>query len=232
MSRVLRWVGRTGRQLLLTTGALLGVACLLGTVAAPLVGVRPLVFLSGSMSPTIPAGSLAFARETPAAQVRVGDVVTVAVAEGFLTHRVVEASHSDGTATLRLQGDGNDEPDPTVHQVRSVPRVLAFVPHAGSVVAWLSRAPGVYVLAAYVVVALALLRRRRDELDRLGNDSAEQDGEGGPGPDRRGGRPRSRVRWARARGVAVLAQTTDSRLRSRPRTGVAGGVVVSSWCLR
>ena len=53
-------------SVMLTAAAAIGTACLLVTVVAPLAGVRPLIFLSGSMSPTIPAGSLALARTVDA----------------------------------------------------------------------------------------------------------------------------------------------------------------------
>lgn len=150
------------KQLLLTVGALLGVVSLALTLVAPVLRVRPLIFLSGSMSPAITTGSLGLARVTPAADLRVGDVVTVPSGDDtFITHRIVEISRHGDVATLRLKGDANREADPTLHQVLQAPRVFAAVPYVGAVVAWLSRAPGVYVLAGYVAFALASLRRRR-----------------------------------------------------------------------
>jgi hypothetical protein len=95
----------------------------------------------------------------------VGDVVTVPEGTGtFVTHRVVEITHDDSVATLRLKGDANREVDPNVYQVMEAPRVFASVPLVGRLVAWFSRPPGVYVLAGYVVLALGMLRRRRAQL--------------------------------------------------------------------
>jgi signal peptidase I len=160
-------VGRRAQQALLTLGALLGVASVLLTVGAPLVHVRPLIFLSGSMAPTITTGSLAFARTTPAEDLRVGDVVTVPAGDHtYVTHRIVGITHHDGVASLRLKGDANRLADPAVHQVLEAPRVFATVPYAGRVVAWLSRTPGVYFLACYTVFALSSLRRRREQVRR------------------------------------------------------------------
>ena len=165
MPPVLTAVGRRAQLLLLTLGAVFGVACILSTVVAPLVHVRPLIFLSGSMSPTITTGSLGFAHTTAAADLRVGDIVTVPAGKGtYLTHRILRITHHDGAATLQLKGDANLEADRKLHEVVEVPRVFATVPHAGAVVAWLSRTPGVYLLAAYVVFALGALRRRREQL--------------------------------------------------------------------
>jgi signal peptidase len=221
MRTLTRAVGRHLQQVLLTIAAVLGTACLLGTLAAPLLGVRPLIFMSGSMEPTIPTGSLGFAKIIPADQIRVGDVVTVPVADSYVTHRVVAITRNDATATLRLQGDGNKESDPTLHQVTEVPRVFAFVPELGTAVAWLSRAPGVYVLAGYVVLALGMLRRNRDRAGR-----GDLDGSGGRGgseeegrPDRKERtppeRPRLRVRRRRA-AVAAAAAMVASLVAAQP----------------
>ncbi len=155
-----RRLGRLVSSLLLTLGAVLGVACAAGAVATPLLHLRPLIFLSGSMSPTVPAGSLGLGRLTAAEDLRVGDVVTVPVDDTFVTHRVVEVSHHGETATLRLKGDGNRNPDAVAYQVGAVPRLVAHAPYAGSLVAWFSRVPGVFVLAAYAVFLLSALRRR------------------------------------------------------------------------
>jgi signal peptidase I len=167
MRPVLATFGRRGQQVLLALGAFFGVACLLTTLVAPLVHVRPLIFLSGSMSPTVTTGSLGLAHTTAAADLRVGDVVTVPAGKGaYLTHRIVRIIHHGDTATLQLKGDANKHADPAMHEVLEAPRLFASVPHAGAVVAWLSRTPGVYLLAAYVVFALGALRRRREQLRR------------------------------------------------------------------
>jgi signal peptidase I len=165
MRRAVRLVGRRVPGLLLTVGAALGLTCILLAVAAPILHVRPLIFLSGSMSPTIPAGSLALARETPGSQLEVGDVVTVPLNDTWLTHRVVQVARHDGGASLLLQGDANRRPDPTVYEVTSAPRTFVFVPYVGTVIAWLSRPPGVFLLAGYAMFVVSSLRRagvRRD----------------------------------------------------------------------
>ena len=159
MPELLRHWTVGARSALLTIGAVAGSLCLLATVIAPLVGVRPLIFLSGSMSPTIPAGSLALARTVDASSIDVGDIVTVPSNGSFVTHRVVEVTHAPGRATMLLRGDGNKVDDDNVYEVASAPRTEIWVPHAGTVIAWFSRAPGVYVLAGWVALVLGSLRR-------------------------------------------------------------------------
>jgi len=189
---------RALRRTLLDVGAVAGAACLLLAVAAPLLGVRPLIFLSGSMAPTIPAGSLALSRVVPAAEVRVGDVLTVPVGQTYVTHRVVEVTHRQDGSTVRLQGDANRTPDPVVHEIRSAPRLLGSVPHLGSMVAWFSRPPGVFLLAAYVLFLLDTLRRGRTERPQGGRRIS-----GTPAKRRRAAAPRRGQALAGA-GVAAL----------------------------
>ena len=149
------------RSAVLTLGAVAGTLCLMATVVAPLTDVRPLIFLSGSMSPTIPAGSLALARPVDAAAIQVGDIVTVPSGGNYVTHRVVDVTHGPGRATMMLRGDGNKVEDASAYDVASAPRTEIWIPYAGSVVAWFSHAPGVYVLAGWVALVLASVRNHR-----------------------------------------------------------------------
>lgn len=209
MPAVARWPPAALRRLfgaalstLLTGAAVIGALCLMATLVAPLVGVRPLIFLSGSMSPTIPAGSLALAKATPAEELEVGDIVTVRNSGTYVTHRVVEVTHAPGTATLLLRGDGNEVDDATVHEVSSAPRTFLWVPGAGSVVAWFSHAPGVYVLAGWVALVLQQLRRH----PRSPGAGGGRRGAGLPGPFVLLRRLLGYRRWSR-RGRVVTAVT-------------------------
>lgn len=162
---------RTG-QAALTVTAVLGALALLLTVLALLTGARPLIFRSGSMSPGIPAGSLGFARDVDAPDIRTGDVVTVPMASGDrVTHRVVAVTYHADVATLRLKGDANNAPDEALYRVTQAQRLWFSVPRVGSMVSWLSSAPGSYVLALYVGLMLLLLGRRRPEADGSDRDA-------------------------------------------------------------
>jgi signal peptidase I len=158
-----RLVGRLGRRLPglgLNLAAALGLACLLVSLVAPALGFRPLIFQSGSMSPTIPVGSLGIARLTDPAELRVGDIVTVPFAEKFVTHRIVKIGHVGRELVVTLKGDGNRKVDPTQYRVpTAVPRLVSSAPVGGTVLAWFTRTPGVYVLAGYLVLLLWRLQR-------------------------------------------------------------------------
>jgi len=71
-----RAASRAG-DVLLTVASIAGALCILGAIAAAVLHLTLILFSTGSMSPTIPAGAVALVREIPASEARVGDVVTV-----------------------------------------------------------------------------------------------------------------------------------------------------------
>ena len=188
---------RAARGAALTLAAAAGVMCVLSVLAGLTLGVRPLVVQSGSMSPAIETGALAWARQAPAADLAVGDVVMVDTADGDrVTHRIVAIDRTTGTTGLTLQGDANGVPDPVVYPVDHAYRVFADIPHGGRVVAWLSGPVGIFVLGMFAMgMIFLLLRPGRDD------DPAPPDCRSSGGRRRAGRRP---VR-AGAAGMVVLS---------------------------
>lgn len=80
------------------------------------VGGMPLTILTGSMSPSLPPGTLVVVRPTPISDIGPGDVLTYQYASGkptLVTHRVVARAvdtHSNAV-TFVTQGDANPRPD-------------------------------------------------------------------------------------------------------------------------
>ena len=143
-------------DLLLTLGAIAGVLCVLVAVAAYAFQVHLVVFRTGSMSPAIGTGALAVSRTVPAGDLAVGDVVTVHSATGQrVTHRIQQLSQGDDGARLVLRGDANDIDDAQPYDVTEADRVIASVPQAGYVVAWLSGPVGIF--GGGLLVGLTLL---------------------------------------------------------------------------
>ena len=159
-------------DLLLWTTASAGVLFAVLAVLSSLLGCRVMLFATGSMSPTIPAGSAALVVPVPAAEVRTGDVVTIERGQGRLpvTHRVVSVSTADSPdkRLLTLRGDANAENDPSPYEVSEVDRVVVSVPAAASTISWLGR-PVVLAplgIAAAGFVVWGLWPRGRDTGDR------------------------------------------------------------------
>jgi signal peptidase I len=204
MRRVAVGLGRRLPGVGLNLAAAFGAACLAVSVLAPVLGLRPLIFESGSMSPTIPVGSLGVARLTSPEDLRIGDVVTVPFGEKYVTHRIVNLGHVGGMLVVTLQGDGNRHPDPTPYRVPSaVPRVVAFAPAAGTVLAWFTRTPGVYVLAAYLVLWMWRLQRYQQRKQAATALS------GIPGQEPRQEREDDISDYVGIRGPAALLQSTS-----------------------
>lgn len=153
---------RRAGQLTLWAGAALGLASILLAVASFAFGLQPLVFRSGSMSPDIQAGALALAKEVPASQIEVGDVVSVVDADGRrVTHRVTTVKASGDQAQLTLKGDANEQPDAEPYVVSAADRVVMDVPYLGYVAGWLSGPVGTFLAGLVVAgVVFSLLRPR------------------------------------------------------------------------
>ena len=148
------------RSTILNVAAVGGVLCIAWVVAALVFHLSLIMFRTGSMSPGIPAGSLALVREIPASEAHVGDVVTVD-RPGLqpVTHRVVEvtapASAPAGTpAEIVLKGDANPTVDPAPYRVSTVRIVLWSQPGLARAVVWLGHPA---VIGSLTVATTALV---------------------------------------------------------------------------
>lgn len=167
--------GTRGRQravgnALLNIAAFGGLVCIVLVLLSVFLNVSLIMFKTGSMSPTIPAGSLAVVREIPAAEIRVGDVLTVE-RQGMLpvTHRVTTVDGAGETRTITMRGDANDAEDPAPYTVSEARRVIASVPNLARVVVWFSHplVLGGVTIGASVLVTWAFWPR---EPGRNGSD--------------------------------------------------------------
>ncbi|MFD6700793.1 MULTISPECIES: signal peptidase I [unclassified Microbacterium] len=115
-------------EVLLWIAALAGLICIVLVVLAFTAHITLIMFRTGSMSPTIPAGSVAIVQQIPAGQVHVGDVVTVdRPGQLPVTHRVraVEDGASSTERLITLRGDANEQDDPAPYPVSTV-RIVRF----------------------------------------------------------------------------------------------------------
>lgn len=155
--------GRYGRSIwskiedgALTVLAGLGVVCIIATFAAFSLNISLIMFKTGSMTPTIPAGSLAVVKQIPASDIRIGDITTVARGEGQLpvTHRVISTTPvGGGVYSIEMQGDANPSPDSQPYEVTEVKKVLWHAPGLAYVVSTVSKP----IYMAAITVAASLL---------------------------------------------------------------------------
>ena len=167
---------------LLTVGAILGTLCLLAALAGMLLGAKPLVFRSGSMSPAIETGSLGISFPVEAHEIRTGDIISVENAAGVrITHRVVTSAVENKAATVRLKGDANAVADAEPYVLGTADRVVLSVPLLGYGIAWLSSPAAMFVGGLFTALLLYLAfgsaRTKRD-------DERPEDSDGGPDAER------------------------------------------------
>jgi signal peptidase len=151
-----RTVGSMVGGTLLNLAAVGGVVCIIAVIAAFAFNISLIMFKTGSMSPTIPTGSLAVVRQIPASEIRVGDVVTVERAGKLpISHRVRTVASAGGEVrVVTLRGDANPSDDPQPYTVSHVRRVLWSVPGLAYAVAAVSRPS---VLGGVTLAAAALV---------------------------------------------------------------------------
>lgn len=142
------------------TTIVIAAALLLGAwfALSAATGATLISFRTGSMSPSMPQGALAVSMPIAAADIEVGDVVTVQRSDRSLpiTHRVVEvrspqpavsgAVPSPEQRELVLKGDDNAEADFEPYLVDRARRVVVAVPGLGSALMLAQSPPGMGVL--------------------------------------------------------------------------------------
>lgn len=124
-------LGRVLGEILLWLAAIGGVVCMVLVIVAFAANITLMMFRTGSMAPTIPAGSVAVVQSVAASEVGVGDIVTVD-REGDLpvTHRITSISPGavDEERVITMRGDANAADDASPYVVRTVRVVLFSVP--------------------------------------------------------------------------------------------------------
>lgn len=115
----------------------------LSVLVPRVIGGTPYVILTGSMRPTMPAGSLVVTRPMAADKVAVGSVVTYQLSSGrdtVVTHRVHAVGFtSTGAYRFTTQGDANDVADSALVRPVQVRGVRAYsVPYLGYLTARLT----------------------------------------------------------------------------------------------
>lgn len=205
--------------------ALGGLVCIVLFVAAMLFNVSVIMFKTGSMSPTIPAGSAALVREIPASEIQVGDVVTVSRADALpVTHRVTSVAPSEsGSAdarTITMRGDANAQDDPAPYDVETVDLVMFSVPGLAHVIVWFSNPfvlGGITIAAALLVTWAFWPRDERGDGDEEPDDKADEPAEAVESSDK----PAGRGRHAALSAIAVLSLAGVAAVGADPATAFA-----------
>jgi signal peptidase len=162
---------------LLTAVCLAAMLVAAGALLVPaLLGYQRYVITGGSMTGSIPKGSVIYSRLTPVEALREGDVITF-VPPGHtrpVTHRIISVGpDTGGELTFRTKGDFNEAADPwDVHLTDPVQARYSFhIPYLGYALAALAirQVRMLLIGVPAVIIALSLLvslwREAGDELE-------------------------------------------------------------------
>lgn len=131
---------------------------LAAALAGPLLfGAKSFVVLTGSMTPTIPVGSIVYTQTADPETLEAGDVVTYTALESqvMVTHRVVE-NHPD-SRELVTKGDANNDNDSPVAYDRLVGKMALHIPYLGFLTTKLQSREGILIIGGAMIVLVALL---------------------------------------------------------------------------
>ena len=171
---------KTSAELVLLLIVVVAFAALFAVGVGPRTGkYRTMTVLSNSMRPTYPTGSVVFVKPIKRSDVRVGDAITYRIPvedRRIVTHRVVEIVERGEAPVVRTKGDGVNQPDPWLAQLKTDPawKVFFGVPYLGYVLHALRSTAAIRQALLYAVPVLLALVWLVD-IWRSASDEAEQE---------------------------------------------------------
>jgi signal peptidase len=160
-NRQLDLAARIASWLLVTIAAVVAIALVAVTVGPKVLPYQALVVRSGSMSPTIPTGSIVFYHQVAAAKVKVGDIIVFqkpGQTNEKVTHRVYKISNGPTGRYFTTKGDANGAPDDWRVPAVGKGWVASFhIPTIGYALAGLESTLGRLLLLAVPAALLGLI---------------------------------------------------------------------------
>ena len=101
-----------------------------------LIGFKPNVIASGSMSPVLNVGDIAITMDVPHNEIKLGDIIRYwrEGDPGPTIHRVVALDKHGNTIYIITKGDANDIPDDPIVATTKLSKVVLVIPEVG----WIS----------------------------------------------------------------------------------------------
>ncbi len=118
-----------------------------------LSGIRFYIVMTGSMSPTIPVGSICVVNHnTPYSDINAGDIISFSIGENMqVTHRAIRIE-PDGIVT---QGDANNTEDATmVTEENYLGKTVFHIPYVGYVLLFLKSRIGRVIVCVIILLLL------------------------------------------------------------------------------
>lgn len=153
--------------------ALIALAAVL--VLPRVLGLKPMIVLSGSMEPTYHVGSLIYVGKADPGEVKEGDAITFDLdGKGTLvTHRVIEVDKEN--QCFYTQGDANKDPDGSPVAYGNVVGKPKFtIPKMGYLAAYLNTRQGMIIMVT-VIAAVLILVFMTDLIAKAGKESGGEE---------------------------------------------------------
>lgn len=170
------WAGTIVTWALMAVATIVVVGLAAITIGPKFLPYQALVVRSGSMSPTIPTGSVVFYKKIDAADVKVGDVIVFTKpgdATEKVTHRVFQIGSSSTGRYFVTKGDANGSPDNwRVPAVGTGWVAAAHVPVLGYALADLQSATGRLLLLLIPAILLGAITLYEIVTERRGPKTA------------------------------------------------------------
>lgn len=136
-----------------------GILAVAWLAASAIWSLGIIVFVTGSMAPSLPPGAAAITQTVDAADLAIGDIVTVRRPDANVqvTHRIVDiavVAENPHARSLVLRGDANTDEDLQPYVVTEAARVIIGAPAIGGALIG-AKTPAV-MLGGAVVVALVV----------------------------------------------------------------------------
>ena len=148
----MKFIIKTIENVLFVTAVLI-MAC---SLMCQIIGLKPVVVLSGSMEPAIKTGSLAFI-DTSDSDVFVGDVISFRAGNLLVSHRVIEITAQG----YKTKGDNNDVADAGIVKDSCVEgKILFSVPGAGYFLKTAAVPAGMVIILLYMFMKVIYRRKR------------------------------------------------------------------------
>jgi signal peptidase len=148
----MKFIIKTIENVLFVTAVLI-MAC---SLMCQIIGLKPVVVLSGSMEPAIKTGSLAFI-DTSDRDVFVGDVISFRAGNLLVSHRVIEITEQG----YKTKGDNNDVADAGIVKDSCVEgKILFSVPGAGYFLKTAAVPAGMVIILLYMFMKVIYRRKR------------------------------------------------------------------------
>jgi len=117
-----------------------------------LLGFRPSVIGSGSMSPTMNVGDITISVSTPPEAIKIGDIIQYQTADAQITHRVISTYTSAGSRWFITQGDANNASDDPINERQIIGKIVFTIPQLG----WVSIALKEFAAKTYTFFTTTL----------------------------------------------------------------------------